>query len=199
MRLGVLGGTFDPIHLGHLVAAETAREAERLDRVLFVPAGRPWHRDQAPHARAADRLAMVELAIAGNPSFAVSRVDIDRAGPTYTADTLEWLRREHPEATLVFLLGQDALAQLGSWRNPARVAELAEIVALARPGAPPIDLAALHPTIPDAPLRVRLLDAPLIGISSTMIRARLRAGHSVRYLTPDAVIAYIARRGLYQR
>jgi nicotinate-nucleotide adenylyltransferase len=198
VRIGVLGGTFDPVHLGHLVVAETAREAERLDRVLFVPAGRPWHRDRAPIASAADRLAMVEAAIAGNPGFAVSRVDIERAGPTYTVDTLEALLVQYPGARLIFLLGQDALAQLGNWRDPGRLTELCEIVAVSRPGAPPVDLAALHPLIPDAPLRVRLLETPLIGISATMIRARVRAGHSIRYLTPDPVVAYIAQRGLYR-
>ncbi|MCS6800694.1 MAG: nicotinate-nucleotide adenylyltransferase [Chloroflexota bacterium] len=199
MRLGVLGGTFDPVHLGHLIVAESAREAAQLDRVLFVPAGQPWHRGERPHASAADRLAMVERAIAGNPAFAVSRVDIDRPGPTYTVDTLEALRRQYPDAALILLLGQDALAQFASWREPARIAQLGEIVAFARPGAPPIDLAALHPAIPDAPLRVRFLDSPQIGISATMIRARVQAGHSIRYLTPDPVVAYIAQRRLYRR
>jgi len=199
MRIGVLGGTFDPVHLGHLVVAEAAREAERLDTVLFVPAGRPWHRERAPHASAADRLAMVEAAIAGNPGFAVSRVDLDRAGPTYTVDTLEALLDQYPGARLTFLLGQDALAQFTSWREPGRLAELCEIVALPRPAAPTVDVASLQSVIPDAPLRVRVLDTPLIGISATMIRARVRAGQSIRYLTPDPVVAYIAQHGLYRR
>jgi nicotinate-nucleotide adenylyltransferase len=142
---------------------------------------------------------MVEAAIAGNPAFAASRVDLDRDGPTYTVDTLEALGARFPDATLVFLLGQDALAQLDTWREPARIAELCEIVALARPGAPPIDLTAIRTYIPDAALRVRVLETPLIGISATMIRDRIQRGLSIRYLTPDAVVTYIARRGLYRR
>ncbi|MFN8534079.1 MAG: nicotinate-nucleotide adenylyltransferase [Dehalococcoidia bacterium] len=199
MRIGVLGGTFDPIHLGHLIVAETVREHEALDLILFIPAGTPWHRDRAPVASAAQRLSMVNLAVAGNPGFAASARDVERAGPTYTVDTLEAVQRDHPGARLLFLLGQDALAQIGSWRDPARIADLADLVALSRPGAPPIDLAALHPAIPDAPLRVKVVETPLIGISATMIRARVRAGHSIRYLVPDPVADFIEAERLYRR
>jgi nicotinate-nucleotide adenylyltransferase len=198
MRLGVFGGTFDPIHLGHLIAAELAAELVELDQVLFVPAGQPWHRPRPPVASARDRLAMVQLAIAGNSRFEVSTVDLEREGPTYTDETLLALQRTYPAAQLVLLLGQDSLAHLVSWRRPERVGELAEIAAFARPDSPPIDFAVLEPVIPRARERIRCLATPLIAISASLIRERVRAGRSIRYLTPDPVITYIAAQGLYR-
>ncbi|MCS7003083.1 MAG: nicotinate-nucleotide adenylyltransferase, partial [Dehalococcoidia bacterium] len=197
-RLGVFGGTFDPPHLGHLIVAEAAREALRLDHVLFVPAGDPWHRRHIAVTAAPHRVAMTRLAIADNPAFSCSTIDVDRADPTYSVDTLRLVRQRYPDARLVFLMGQDALAQIGDWAQPAAIAELAEIVGLARPDAPTPDWTALETRIPHARSRVRLLATPLIGVSATLIRARIAAGQSVRYLVPSAVEAYIRAHSLYR-
>jgi nicotinate-nucleotide adenylyltransferase len=197
VRIGVFGGTFDPIHLGHLIVAEHAREALALDRVLFVPAGGPWHRRSRPQASAEQRVAMARLATADNPAFVVSTADAAREGPTYTVDTLAALQRDSPEARLVFLLGQDGLAMLPSWRTPERILALAEVAVLARPGAAPPDWAALEAAIPGAQSRLRLLESPLIAISATEVRERVGGGRSIRYLVPREVAAYIAERGLY--
>ncbi len=197
-RIGVFGGTFDPIHLGHLIVAEVAREALGLDSVIFVPAGEPWHRGGAPAGAAAARLEMTRLATADNPHFSVSTVDLDRSGPTYTVETLRILQEQNPAARLVFLLGADALAQIGIWREPARIPELADVVALTRPGAPPIDPASLESVVPGAVQKIGSLETPLIGISATEIRRRVKAGLSIHYLVVPAVERYIRERGLYR-
>ncbi len=197
--LGIFGGTFDPIHLGHLLAAETARDALGLDRVIFVPAGAPWHRQSAPNASVADRLAMARLAVSSNPVFAVSSVDADRAGPTYTVDTLRLLQQEYPAARLMFLMGDDALAQVPRWRTPAAMVALADLAVLSRPDSPPFDLLPLRALVPDIDQHVRRVAMPLIGISATAIRQRVAEGRSIRYWTPDSVAAYIAEHALYRR
>jgi nicotinate-nucleotide adenylyltransferase len=197
-RIGVFGGTFDPIHLGHLIVAEVAREALHLDRVLFVPAGEPWHRGRVPAGNGAARLEMTRLATADNPHFAVSTVDLDRRGPTYTVETLRILQEQNPGARLVFLLGADALAQIGIWHEPARIPDLAEVVALTRPGAPPIDPASLESVIPGAAEKIRALETPLIGISATEIRRRVKAGLSIHYQVVPAVERYIREQKLYR-
>lgn len=197
-RIGVFGGTFDPIHLGHLIVAETAREAARLDRVIFVPAGEPWHRGGSPAGGPEARLAMTRLATADNPHFEVSTVDLDRSGPTYTVDTLRILQDENPGSRLVFLLGADALAQIGIWHEPARIPELAEVVALSRPDSPAIGIASLEKVIPGAVEKIQHLEVPLIGISATEIRRRIREGLSIHYLVTPPVETYIHEQGLYR-
>lgn len=200
MRLGVFGGTFDPIHLGHLILAEHCREACQLDRVLFVPAGQPPHKSAPQITSGKLRREMVELAIAGHPQFAVSSVDLDRVGPSYSVQTLEELARQHPGAELFFLVGADSLADLPNWHQPSRLVQLATVVTVTRPGVPLPELALVR-SILDAEVVERLernvVESPLVGISSSLIRARIAAGQSVRYLVPRAVECFIETHGLY--
>jgi nicotinate-nucleotide adenylyltransferase len=204
-RLGIMGGTFDPIHYGHLLAAEASRVRLRLDQVLFVPTGQPWQKPVGVGA-AGDRHAMTVLATASNPAFAVSRIELDHPGPTYTVQTLRHLRAELPEGTGLFhILGADAVLHLPTWKDPAEVLALAELVAVTRAGH---DLRRLQATLdavmgPDAPpgaaaARLHVVDIPDLAISSTEMRARVAAGESIRYLTPDPVVAYIDEHGLYR-
>jgi len=182
-RVGVFGGTFDPPHIGHLAIAHAALEELPLDRLLFVPARRSPLKERAPVASDADRLAMLEAAIGGEPRFGVSRVELERAGPSYTVETLERLR---DQGTLFLILGGDAFAELARWRRPEQISELATIVVAARPGAP------------SAGREVRVLDAPLLDISSRELRARAARGRSLRYLVPEAALRYIEERRLYR-
>ncbi|MGH2752895.1 MAG: nicotinate-nucleotide adenylyltransferase [Actinomycetota bacterium] len=191
-RLGVLGGTFDPIHTGHLIAASEARHAFRLDEVLFVPAGKPWQKSD--YSDAEDRYMLTTLAVADDPGFAVSRIELDRRGPTYTVDTLRVLRDFHSgNVELFFIAGADAVARIGSWVGVEELAELGDVIAVGRPG---FGLGELEPE-PGWP-RVHPLDMPQIGISATDIRRRVRAEEPIDYLVPKAVATYIADRGLYQ-
>lgn len=189
-RLGVMGGTFDPVHLGHLVAASEALHTFDLDRVLFVPAGQPWQREH--YSSAEDRYLMTVLAAETHQSFAVSRAEIDRRGATYTADTLQELSDVYPGAELKFIAGADAVLNLGTWKGLERVADLAEVVAVTRPG---FDLSGLK--IGENWPRVIVLEMPGIGVSATDIRERVRAERPVDYLLPAQVISYIRERGLY--
>lgn len=196
-RLGVCGGTFDPPHYGHLAAAEEAAEAFGLAQVLFLPTGAPPHKD-APTTATAHRVRMTELAIADNPRFALSRVDVEREGPSYTVDTLALLRARYgPGTELYFVVGMDMLASFLDWHEPARVLAQCQLVAVTRPGYVPVDLAALERKLPAARDRVHLLRTPGLDISATELRARAAAGRSLRYLTPPAVAAYIRAHALY--
>lgn len=189
-RLGVLGGTFDPIHVGHLNAAEQVRQACRLDGVIFVPAGDPYQKP-VPGATVADRVAMTELAIADHPNFSLSRVDVDRDGPTYTVDTLADLERVHPGAEFWVIIGVDALAGFGTWREPERITELARLAVMARPGVEFVN--------PGVPLeRLILVETELVDVSSTQIRDRVRAGLPIDGMVTPAVAQYIERQRLYQ-
>jgi nicotinate-nucleotide adenylyltransferase len=193
--VGVLGGTFDPIHIGHLAAAEEVRETLGLERVLFVPAGIPPHKPgrliSAPH----HRLAMVELAIAGNPAFEVSRVELDRTGPSYTIDTLDALG-EGRDLTLI--LSAESFRGLPSWQEPERILALARIAIVPRGGLTPPGKSWLEEHFPGIEARIVELDAPRLRLSATDIRARVAAGRSIRYLVPDAVIGYIEDHDLYR-
>lgn len=199
--IGVLGGTFDPIHLGHLAIAEEVREALGLERVLFVPARRPVHKPGRPVSPAEDRVAMVALAIGDNPAFALSRVEVDRDGPSYTVDTLEGLAAEARAADrtpdLTFILSAEAYAGLPTWHRPERILELCRMAVVPRPGAAPINPAAMAKLVPGADRRTIVLDGPRVDISGSSIRERVAVGRSIRYLVPDAVIAYIGDHGLY--
>ena len=196
MRLGLFGGTFDPIHLGHLILAESCREACELDRVWFVVAGEPPHK---PGGRTpvADRLEMARIATAGHPAFEVSEIEAGRPGPHYSVETLEAVRRERPGDDLFFLIGADSLADLPFWREPGRIVELATVVVVNRPGldasstAPP-------PGFPGGGLPIREVTIPPIGIASRDLRARLLEGRSVRYQVPRGVEAYLKAQGLYR-
>ncbi|MFO0897688.1 MAG: nicotinate-nucleotide adenylyltransferase [Pirellulales bacterium] len=200
MRLGIFGGSFDPVHYGHLLLAESCREQMRLDRVLFVPAGTPPHKQGQAQTPAAQRLEMLALAIGGHPAFEVSSLEIDRGGVTYTVDTLEGLRAERPEDELFLLLGADMFADLPNWREPRRVVELALPVVVRRPGAPAADDDVLRLlTSPErcAAARAAQVQMPLVGFSSSEIRLRVSEGRSIRYWTPRAVEKYIEVYGLY--
>jgi nicotinate-nucleotide adenylyltransferase len=188
----VFGGTFDPVHSGHLRAAECAREEARLDRVLFLPSGRPPHRE-ATLASAFERYARVSLATAGNAAFAASDLELRRDGPSYTFETLLELRRQRPQSDLFLILGSDAFAEIATWREPRRVAELCTLVVVQRPGA---ESAAADP-FPGA--RVTRVSTPGLPVSSSEVRRMRAEGRSVRYLVPDAVADYIEKRELYRR
>jgi nicotinate-nucleotide adenylyltransferase len=200
--LGVFGGTFDPIHYAHLAVAQEAAETLGLERVLFVPAGQPPHKPDREITPAADRLAMIELAIAGNARFAVDRLELDRAGPSYTVDTLEALIASRSAAgmstDLVLLLSAEAFLDLATWREPRRVLELARVAVAPREGYPAAGPAFMIEHFPDLAERVRYLDGPRMRLSASELRARAAAGRSLRYLVPDAVAAYIDDHGLYR-
>ncbi len=199
MKVGMLGGTFDPIHLGHLILAEQARAGLGLDRVLFVPAGQPWRKAGRQIAPVADRVAMVRAALGDDPYFELSLVESERAGPSYTADTLEALHEQLGDGVeLFFILGQDALADLPNWRDPGRIVARARLVVAARAGWTPADLAALERVAPGIRERIDVVVMPRIDISSTDIRRRVTAADSIRFLVPPAVERYIAETGLYR-
>ena len=190
-RVGVMGGTFDPVHHGHLVAASEVASVFALDEVVFVPTGRPWQKDHREVTGAEHRYLMTVVATASNPSFTVSRVDVDRPGPTYTVDTLRDLRRLLGDAQLFFITGADALQQILSWKDADEVWDLAHFVGVTRPGH---ELAATG--LPHE--RVSLLEIPALAISSTDCRDRVARGEPVWYLVPDGVVQYIAKHGLYR-
>jgi nicotinate-nucleotide adenylyltransferase len=195
-RLGILGGTFDPPHMAHLVMAEQAREQLKLECILFVPAGQQPLKRHRTTTSVELRVAMTQLAIAGNPAFELSRVDVDRPGPHYTADTLVLLRKAYPGSDLYWLIGSDSLRDLLRWRDPARIVALARLAVMRRPGFAP-DMQALETALPGIAERVEWLDAPRLDISSSDIQQRVREGRSIRYLVPKAVESLIIERGLY--
>jgi len=198
MRVGVIGGTFDPIHIGHLIVAEGARDALDLQRVIFVPAGQPPHKRSSRISPAEHRLEMVRLAIAGNGYFTASRVDIDREGPSYTVDTIRLLHDQWGAGVRIYyLIGSDSLAELPTWYQPERLLEICQVVAVPRPGYEP-DLESLDVKIPGAAERIRMLNMPVVDLSATEIRDRIRDRRSIRYLVPDAVQRYIYRHRLYR-
>lgn len=198
LQIGLLGGTFDPIHFGHLRLAEEAREQLGLDRVLFLPAPRPWRKAGRPVSSVVHRLAMVRLAVAGNPAFAVSTIELEQSGPTYTALTLAALRTELGEgAGLHFILGADALRDLPNWWEPQRIVALARLAVAARGRAPLRGLDALDRRVPGLLAACERIAMPPLTISSTDLRNRAAAGRSLRYLVPDAVASYIAEYHLY--
>jgi nicotinate-nucleotide adenylyltransferase len=195
-RIGVLGGTFDPPHIGHLVLAETARVQLALDRVLFVPVGQPPHKRALPITAAFHRVSMVEAAIKHNPAFGLSRADLDRAGPHYTVDMLELMHQRYPRAALHLLLGGDSLSEFHTWWDTAGIVERAHLAVMARPGSR-IDLGRLEKSVPGIRSRITLLDVPPLGISSTDLRQRVRRRLPVRYLVAEPVAAYIREQSLY--
>jgi nicotinate-nucleotide adenylyltransferase len=186
-----MGGTFDPVHHGHLCAANEVRDRYDLDEVVFVPTGTPWQKADRDVSSAEDRYLMTVVATASNPRFSVSRIDIDRPGPTYTIDTLQDLKAQYADAELFFITGADALSQIVGWRNAQEVFGLAHFVGVSRPGYGPVDLAGF----PDG--AVTLLEVPALAISSSDCRARVAGGHPVYYLVPDGVVQYIDKRRLY--
>ncbi|ARQ70710.1 nicotinate-nucleotide adenylyltransferase [Streptomyces marincola] len=190
-RLGVMGGTFDPVHHGHLVAASEVAARFHLDEVIFVPTGRPWQKGHRAVSPPEDRYLMTVIATASNPQFSVSRIDIDRGGKTYTIDTLRDLRTEHSDADLFFITGADALAQILGWRDAGELFSLAHFIGVTRPGHTLAD-----PGLPGG--GVSLVEVPALAISSTDCRERVARGDPVWYLVPDGVVRYIDKRALYR-
>ena len=200
MKLGIFGGTFDPIHIGHLIVAEHVRTVMDLDRVLFVPAGRPWFKDGQTLTDACHRLEMTRLATADNLHFAISDIEVRRVGPTYTVDTLTELRSEKGGgAEFYVILGIDALNEMHRWRRPRNVLDLATVVGVARPGAEAVDRAALDSIREGASDEVVIVNGPHVDISAADVRARMAEGQSVRDLVPRAVEDYARRHDLYRR
>lgn len=196
-RVGILGGTFDPPHLGHLVLAEYAQQSLGLERVLFVPAADPPHKRGAVRTPISYRLPMLELAIADQAYFAVSRIDIDRPGPHFAVDMIRLLQIDLPDAELYFLMGSDSFSDLPRWHQPEALVRLCRIVVLDRPGrAWALDMHA--DTLPDLASRTSIISYPRLGISSTEVSTRLHAGQSVRYLVPQPVLDFISEHGLYK-
>jgi len=191
-RLGIMGGTFDPIHHGHLVAASEVQARFELDEVVFVPTGIPWQKDDREVSPAEDRYLMTVIATASNPRFSTSRVDIERQAPTLTVDTLTDLRSQFPDDEMFFITGADALAQILSWKRVDELFALAHLVGVTRPG---FHLDGKH--LPDQ--AVSLIEVPAMAISSTDCRQRVRRGQPIWYLVPDGVVQYISKRGLYRR
>ena len=196
MNIGVLGGTFDPVHIGHLIVAEEARLKLGLSKVLFVPAGQPWLKQDRNIAPAVHRVEMVRRAIADNPFFELSTLEVERAGPSYTVDTLTMLGKQlGSRASLFFILGRDTLAELPLWKEPQKVVQLCRLVVPPRLGSR--DLKHLEKAIPGLLERVIQLDMPVIGISSSEIRQRIAQGLPIRYLVPPAVEKYITEHRMY--
>jgi nicotinate-nucleotide adenylyltransferase len=189
-RVGIMGGTFDPIHHGHLTAASEVSDRFDLDEVIFVPTGQPWQKSDREVSSAEDRYLMAVIATASNPRFWVSRVDIDRPGPTFTVDTVRDIATVRPGAELFFITGADALGQILSWKEPAALLDMAHFVGVTRPG---YDLTDEH--LPAD--TVTLVDVPAMAISSTACRQRVGSGHPIWYLVPDGVVQYIAKHRLY--
>lgn len=199
MKIGIIGGTFDPIHYGHLLMAEQCREQCGLEQVWFLPTGSPPHKQGSTISEGEHRAAMVELAIAGHSDFSVNRRELEREGTTYTYETLEALHAEDPERALFFLIGADSLADLPDWRNPGRILELATVVAVNRGDRPLPTLEPLKERLgEDAVERIQIVTMPGIDLSATKIRESVREGKSIRYMVPRAVEAYLAEHGLYR-
>jgi nicotinate-nucleotide adenylyltransferase len=205
MRIGVFGGSFDPVHIGHLIAAECCREQAGLDRVIFVPAAVPPHKQGRRLADGPHRVEMLRLATGGHPAFEVATLEIDRGGVSYTVDTLAALRAAHPTAELCLLLGPDALAGLSTWREPRRIAELATLVAVERQPLDDLAGAAATAGLRDllgaerlAAILDRRVRMPAVGIRASDLRAAVAAGTSIRFRTPRAVEVYIQAHGLYR-
>lgn len=201
MRLGIFGGTFDPVHYGHLLLAECCREQLGLERIWFLPTAVPPHKQQRELAPGEQRVEMLELALAGHPAFQVCHYEVDRGGVNYTVDTLNHFRKQHPAGELFFLMGADSLRDLPTWKDPRRICELATPVVVGRADGGELDLAGLDGIVPAESLsaihgcRVHM---PKIELSSSDIRQRVAAGQSIRYRTVRAVEEYIAAHGLYQ-
>jgi nicotinate-nucleotide adenylyltransferase len=199
MMFGMMGGTFDPIHFGHLVLAEKAREAYHLEKVLFVPAAIPPHKIGEVSTSAANRLKMVELAIADHPNFEASGVELERSGPSYSIDTIRQLKQSHPGMEAALIMGFDSLLELHSWKDYQSILEEARIITAFRPGYPILKKgddwpAFLHPFRE----RILFLEAPLLDISSTWLRVELMYERSIRYLVPDPVLEYIQEKRIYR-
>jgi nicotinate-nucleotide adenylyltransferase len=196
MKVGVLGGTFDPPHIGHLVIGDQALHQLRLDEIWYTPVGQPTHKVGRPVSPAMHRVAMTRLAIATHAQFRLREDDVERPGPHYSLTLMQLLRERHPEHAFTFIIGEDSLADLPKWHQPARLLDLVALAVAHRPGIRP-NMAAIHAVVPDIERRVRWVEAPLLDLTSTDLRQRLGGGRSTRYLMPRAVADYAAEHALY--
>jgi nicotinate-nucleotide adenylyltransferase len=197
-RLGVFGGSFNPVHVGHMIAAACVQHTLDLDLIVFLPAGQPPHKSTRQLASAIDRVAMLQLSLDGAANFAISRIDVDRSGPSFTVDSLVEIRRAYPNAhSLYFLMGQDSLRDFPSWYRPQDIVQQARLAVVVRPGVQ-VDMHGLEREVPGLLGRVDLVEIPLIGISSSAIRSRVRNGRPIRYQVLPEVDDYIRERGLYR-
>ena len=200
-KVGIFGGTFDPVHIGHLIMAEQCREQGQLDQVWFIPAARPPHKQDQPPTPFVHRAEMLALAIAGMPAFRVDELEKDRPGPSYTAETLEELQGRYPDTQFGLLLGSDCLPDLPGWKEPSRIIELAELLVFSRPGWPLLPEEEIRQSLgllPQAPLRIRAVHVPLIDIASRDLRQRIARHQGIRFLVPRAVECYIEEKKLYR-
>ena len=198
-KIGILGGTFDPVHLGHLIIAEEVSSNLGLDKILFVPAGVPWMRENEGVSAGKHRLNMVDLAVKSNPHFQSSSIEIDRQGVTYTADTLETLREDlDHEVELSFIMGMDVLEKFHLWKSPETVVELCSLVIVNRPGNQAVDVNEVVKKYPEAGAKLRIINVPRMEISSSEIRERVRQEKSLKYLVSEEVIEYIDQNNLYK-
>ena len=199
MRVGVFGGTFDPIHLGHLAVARSIQSSLGLDNVVFVPAGQPWLKADTPVSRVEDRVQMLRLALARRRALELSTIEADRPGPSYTVDTMETLQRQlGSDADFFFLLGSDALMDIAKWKEPQRLIQLCQLVAFARPGFGLPTMEALEAAVPGISMRVVFAEVPQVNIRATDIRRRIVEGRCIQRLVPRAVERYILEHGLYE-
>ena len=197
-RIGIMGGTFDPIHVGHLITAEMVRSSAHLDEILFIPSARPPHKDGARAASAADRLTMTHYAVQENPHFSVSDIELRRDGPSYTVDTIAQLHAEFENAELFFITGADAMNDLYLWHEPKLLLRSCRFIVATRQGVPLDEVLIAEKFTAEERGHIEVLPTPHLEISSTVIRARIRAGLSIRHLVPRAVEEYIEKRGLYR-
>ncbi|MHB8077167.1 nicotinate-nucleotide adenylyltransferase [Desulfosporosinus fructosivorans] len=198
-RLGIMGGTFDPIHFGHLVAAEMARSMFNLSKVLFIPSGTPPHKDRSDITDAGFRFEMIERAIQDNPAFGISALELERKGLSYTVDTLRALRGIYPEHELYFITGSDVLREIFSWREVEEILKMTEFIGAARPGFDASDfLLQIQDKHPETQGKLHYLEVPALAISSTDIRSRVKRGYPIRYLLPEPVRLFIQQHGLYR-
>ena len=197
-RLGIMGGTFDPIHYGHLVGAEMARSKFNLNKVIFIPSGTPPHKDRSDITAAGLRYEMIERAIQDNPAFDISAIELERKGPSYTVDTLRVLRDFWPDHELYFITGSDVLCEIFSWHEVEEILKMTEFIGAARPGFDASDfLLKVHQEHPETQGRIHYIEVPALAISSTDIRARVKLGEPIRYLLPEPVRLFIQDHGLY--
>jgi nicotinate-nucleotide adenylyltransferase len=199
MRIGILGGTFDPVHLGHLAVAEEARRLLVLDEIIFLPAGQPYFKDISAISPAEDRLKMLEMAVAGQPFYKISRLELDRSGPSYAVDSVEQIRKLYqPGGEIFFIMGWDSLMNLPLWHEAERLISLCRIAAAPRPGYSSPDVGSLEGKLPGISRQTVVMSRPMMDISATDIRCRARQGLPLEGLVPSAVAAYIRERGLYR-
>jgi len=200
VEIGIYGGTFDPIHMGHLIVAEEARQRLKFEKVLFTPAGLPWMKWPQTISSPQHRLEMLKLAIASNPFFHISTVDLENPGPSFTVETMKALKKEYGDSgNLYFILGVDSIRELPKWHEPHKIISYGKLVAMARPGCEELDWESLEEAIPRAKDHIILIKGPLIDISSTEVRRRVAEGISIRYMVPEAVENYIRTNSLYRK